>query len=375
VRADFASDADNYDVDAVQRLHNHPFVCSVPNEATGSYTVLINDQNTDLYLKAKTSVTIDESACQEETGSIAGQVWNDLNNNAVKNVGETGLSGWTVYLDANDNGTLDGSEVSTTADLNGNYVFSNLTTGSYIVREVVGSGFTQTFPTLINQQKHVVFVTNSNITDQDFGNFRSGDEGGGGNNGGGENPKGSITGVVFSDTNSDGVKDPGDSALSGWTVFIDANDNGTLDGGEVSLVTTSNYSFTNLSDGTYVIREVLQSGWTQTGPVGNKYTVIIASANNVTDKDFGNHQTEGNSGGGGSNGGGGSSSGGGGGAVLIPTLTPTPQVLGATAPVAGLPMPEVGGAATELPRTGAGALALIIPSLFALAGVLGKKKI
>jgi hypothetical protein len=32
VRADFASDADNYDVDAVQRLHNHPFVCSIPND-------------------------------------------------------------------------------------------------------------------------------------------------------------------------------------------------------------------------------------------------------------------------------------------------------------------------------------------------------
>jgi hypothetical protein len=38
-------------------------------------------------------------------------------------------------------------------------------------------------------------------------------------------------------------------------------------------------------------------------------------------------------------------------------------------------MPEIGDAATELPRTGAGALALILPLLFGLSGIGWKKRI
>ena len=35
---------------------------------------------------------------------VSGQVFNDLNANGVKNAGESGQSGWTIYLDANTNG-------------------------------------------------------------------------------------------------------------------------------------------------------------------------------------------------------------------------------------------------------------------------------
>jgi RHS repeat-associated protein len=67
------------------------------------------------------------------------------------------LSGVTVYLDLNNNGTLDNNEpfrITAEDDLNtpdidetGQYEFNNLPAGTYIVREVVPEGFEQTFPT------------------------------------------------------------------------------------------------------------------------------------------------------------------------------------------------------------------------------------
>jgi subtilisin-like proprotein convertase family protein len=39
--------------------------------------------------------------------SISGNVWNDANANAAKDAGEANLSGWTVFLDENNNGILD----------------------------------------------------------------------------------------------------------------------------------------------------------------------------------------------------------------------------------------------------------------------------
>jgi len=60
-----------------------------------------------------------------------------------------GLLGWVVYLDSNGNGTLDDGEVRTMTDAKGHYAFTNLVTGlgdlsTYVVREVVQDGYTQT---------------------------------------------------------------------------------------------------------------------------------------------------------------------------------------------------------------------------------------
>ena len=42
-----------------------------------------------------------------QTFSINGRVFHDANGDRVQQADEPGLSGWTVYLDANSNGTLD----------------------------------------------------------------------------------------------------------------------------------------------------------------------------------------------------------------------------------------------------------------------------
>ncbi|HJN67787.1 MAG TPA: S8 family serine peptidase, partial [Pirellulales bacterium] len=79
---------------------------------------------------------------------------------------------------------------------------------------------------------------------------------------------GSISGYKWNDTDGDGLWDSTESPLSGWTVYIDANESGSLDTGELSTVTDENgfYSFGDLQPGSYTIGEVLQSGWIQTYP-------------------------------------------------------------------------------------------------------------
>jgi hypothetical protein len=79
-------------------------------------------------------------------GKITGKLFNDANNNKLKDSTEGIFSGWTVYLDQNRNGIKDASERSTTSDASGNYTFSNLAPGTYYVEEVIPSGYAQTSP-------------------------------------------------------------------------------------------------------------------------------------------------------------------------------------------------------------------------------------
>ena len=87
-----------------------------------------------------------DSEGQSQTGSISGMKWNDLNGDGVKELGEPGLEGWTIYLDENSNGTLDPTEPSEITDANGDYTFSDLPAGTYVVAEVQQPGWEQTFP-------------------------------------------------------------------------------------------------------------------------------------------------------------------------------------------------------------------------------------
>ncbi|NET41952.1 SdrD B-like domain-containing protein, partial [Okeania sp. SIO2B3] len=89
---------------------------------------------------------------------------------------------------------------------------------------------------------------------------------------------GSISGYKWNDLDGDGIWDDNEQGLEGWTIYIDENNNGELDDGEMSTVTDGDgyYSFDDLSPGTYTIAEELQPGWEQTYPgSGDGETVII----------------------------------------------------------------------------------------------------
>lgn len=68
-----------------------------------------------------------------------------------------------------------------------------------------------------------------------------------------------ISGVIFNDLDKSKTYDANENALNGTTVFIDANANGTFDGGEQSTIADKRgrYMFKNVAAGDYVIGTTL----------------------------------------------------------------------------------------------------------------------
>ncbi|MFI5378499.1 MAG: SdrD B-like domain-containing protein [Tepidisphaerales bacterium] len=209
-----------------------------------------------------------------QLGSISGQVFNDTNGNGQLDTGEPGLAGWTVYLDANNNGQLDPGETTAITNSAGNYSFTGLASGTYIVRAVEPPGYQLTRPAAGSYS--VPVQSGAAATGRNFGSFQLG----------------SISGEVFTDTNGNGQLDAGETGLSGWTVYLDTNGNGTLDPGETSQLTGANgsYSFPGLATGTYTVRVVGQPGYQLTGPVGGSWSVAVQSGTTATAKNFGSFQ-------------------------------------------------------------------------------------
>lgn len=77
--------------------------------------------------------------------NLGDKVWYDLNNNGVLDGLETGISGVTVnlYKDASGDNIPDGAAIATTTtNATGNYSFSNLAPGNYIVGAVIPANYT-----------------------------------------------------------------------------------------------------------------------------------------------------------------------------------------------------------------------------------------
>jgi uncharacterized protein (DUF2141 family) len=204
-------------------------------------------------------------------GSIAGKVWNDANGNGILDTGEVGVSGRTVYLDSNNNVVMDSTEKRTTTDTSGNYKFTGLAAGTYKIREILASGWIQTNPTN-NFGDNATLTTNQVVTGKNFGTRQA---------------NARISGTVFHDYNRNGIRDTGDNGLSGWTVWIDTDNDSILDSTERRTTTdaSGNYSFGSLVSGTYKIRVVRQTGWVQTIPTSNfGHSVTLSAGQQVGGK-------------------------------------------------------------------------------------------
>jgi hypothetical protein len=106
---------------------------------------------------------------------------------------------------------------------------------------------------------------------------------------------GSISGRIFKDVNGDGVYTAGtDIPLQNWTAFLETvTVNGIPDAGEPTATTdaSGDFSFTGLADGTYPLRQVMQTGYKNLAPVGSSYSVVVSGGNSNTGKDFANFPT------------------------------------------------------------------------------------
>ena len=179
-----------------------------------------------------------------ELVTYSGTVYNDLNGNGVIAPGDPGLPGWTVeLLDSNGNVIA-----TTTSAADGSYSFAEpgLRRATRSRRSSSPAGIR---PSLGTRSIHVTATSGASQSGLNFGNFQLVN----------------VTGNVYNDLNGNGNLDPGEPGLQGWTVDLENQYGNTV------ATTTSdangNYEFDDLFPGTFIVEEVLQSGWTQTQPV------------------------------------------------------------------------------------------------------------
>jgi len=117
--------------------------------AVGDYTVTITVQDAAKNYPCDTSNSPTFGVAvslPQNTASINGNVYEDLNDDGADDPGDPGMGSVMVYLDTNDSGKLDEGDPTCITDSNGDYGFTGLFAGTYHVREVIPAGYAQTAP-------------------------------------------------------------------------------------------------------------------------------------------------------------------------------------------------------------------------------------
>jgi len=202
-------------------------------------------------------------------GAIETSVYEDSNGNSNFDIASLPDAGRTVYLDTNDNGFLDPGEPTEVTNSAGIALFTGLSPGAYVVRQLLPGGETQTAP-LNNAAASVNLSSGQTVS---VGPFNSGPA-----------ATGSISGSIFLDANGHGVQDPGEQNASSGTIFIGSNQDGVYDVSDISATeTSSGFRFNNLTPGTYKLRQILNPGYQQTAPAaGASLTVTVTAGQNST---------------------------------------------------------------------------------------------
>lgn len=208
-----------------------------------------------------------------QLGSIGDKVFRDANGNGIQDGGEAGIAGIEVQLRSCGGATLQ----TTTTNGNGNYTFSGLAAGCYVVRFVNVNATAYAFSPA-NQGGNDAL--DSDVTAQD--SVTPGIVNGQTDNinlGAGQNldtvdaglipqaaNNGAIGDRVWKDTNGNGVQDGGEPSVPGVTVELLAGCSGTTV--VASKVTNSNgsYLFTGLAAGQYRVKFTLIAGYTGFSP-------------------------------------------------------------------------------------------------------------
>lgn len=101
----------------------------------------------------------------EQKFSIMGTVFDDVNNNGVKDTDEMGLASWMINLEQPSGNVI----ANTTTNESGDYTFSSLNAGEYVVSEVLPMGWAITVPA---EGKYTVNLTDSDVKDLNFANLQ-----------------------------------------------------------------------------------------------------------------------------------------------------------------------------------------------------------
>jgi subtilisin-like proprotein convertase family protein len=248
------------------------------------------------------------------TGQIQGTVFTDRDGDGIRDAGEPGLPGWTVYLDRNNNGILDQNVVTvsstdvprTIPDLG--TIVSTLAVNGLAGRTLdvdVTLTITHTWDSdldvfLISPAgTRVELVTDVGSAERNFTGTTLDDEAaiaitaGSAPFSGRFRPESPLSAVDSQDPNGtwrleitdDLAADAG--ALQSWSLTLTHT---------TEPVTTTNasgaYAFAGLNPGPYAVREVLPAGWVQSRPGSPdfQHLVSLAGGQTAAGRDFGNYQ-------------------------------------------------------------------------------------
>ena len=202
-------------------------------------------------------------ALTPSSGVVAGTVYEDTNGNGIQDAGEPGIEGVTVTVT-----DVNGNPYTLTTDENGNYA-ENVPAGDTIIvidESTLPSGFTQTqgSPTT------TVSVPVGGIANDVDGY---------------EPPAtaGTVEGVIYEDTNGNGMQDTGELPLSGVTVIITDSEGGTQ---TLTTGTDGTYSATVPAGDTIIdIDETTLPGGSTHTDGTDPTTVNVPVDGTATDKD------------------------------------------------------------------------------------------
>jgi hypothetical protein len=153
----------------------------------------------------------------------------------------------------------------TTVDGSGEATIANLTPGTYTATEAAQAGWNLTSSTCANVSVVAGETATCTVTNT---------------------AQSSISGQKYNDLNRNGKKDVGEPGLQGWTIRL-KNAAGVVVATAITDA-NGNYTFSNLADGTYKVREKNQKGWKRMSK--NPKAIVITAGSVVTDVDFGNAQ-------------------------------------------------------------------------------------
>ncbi len=302
----------------------------IPKQGNQSYSGTITVNSNDSQTGAIT-INVSGNSTATNTAQISGLVFNDENGNGVKDESEGVLENWSMYLSG-------AASETTLTDVNGNYTFTELPAGTFSVSQEQRAGWDRTVP--FTTSYSIVLEIGQDTSGFDFGNrlqtfiiVATASTGGsifpsdtvtlsyGSNQQFTITPDEgyqidsvliddvktdslvsftftnvtsnhaisayfshiipTISGLKFNDTNANGVLDGNEHGLADWTIVLSgaADDTTQTD-------SLGNYSFTNLIEGKYLVREVQQAGWNQT--TSEPDSITIGSYTVQTGVNFGN---------------------------------------------------------------------------------------
>ncbi len=221
---------------------------------------------------------------------ISGQVRYDADGDGNLSDTDSGAAVVKIQLWTDPNGDgdpSDGVQVGETyTDASGNYIFTDVPSGNYVVVEINPSGSISTADVDGgNPDRIAVTLVGVDITGRDFLDTLP--------------PVYALSGTVYDDNDitNDNVIGADDKPIAGVTVklYLDRDQNGLVNAGDTLLNTTSTngsgaYSFTGLPAGRYVVEETdpgtAISEWDAQGNLTDNQIAVTITNSNVTNLDF-----------------------------------------------------------------------------------------